>query len=173
MKRILVLILGFMFVLQLTAFAEIRKESSNDSTTISSYLYVKNEKDKTVFNSYAYTWRVYGRESKTLGFWISLENEKNKTIMYSKKNPPIFEIVKDGQKTTFLPSKIENIGTDDISFDIKKGELKDVYAADKVFIVYPTKDNSTIKYEIPKAILSEWEIVFNTDMKQLKKELMN
>lgn len=173
MKRILALVLGFMFALQLTAFAEIRKESDNDSTTIGSYLYVEDEKDKTIFSSYAYTWRVYGRESQTLGFWVSLENDKNKNIMYSKKNPPKFEILKDGKVTTFLPEKIKSIGNDNISFDLKKGELKDMYVADQVYITYPTKDNSTVKYEIPKSILSEWEIVLNTDMKKLKKELMN
>lgn len=182
MKKIFLLVTLIIFVLQLTAFAQVHKDAGNnftiiESTYITNYNVETNGKMEVCnFIVTANTTRSFEIKSDEFRYLmlsaISNTNSDN-LIVFSKKNPPIIEIVKNGQTLNIIPKKISYIGSDILWYQLKQDELKEAYNADKVSIILPTNKNSTINFEIPKSDVADWEIVYTSDMKQLRKDLMN
>lgn len=183
MKKIFLLVISILFTLQLTAFAQPTKNATSNSTTIqSTYLtnYNVETNGKTevcYFIVTAMSTRFIDITSADEYRYLTLSAISNthsdNLIVFSKKNPPIIQIEKNGQSFNIIPKKINNIGSDRFDYQLKKDELTEAYNADKVFIILPTNKNSTIKFEIPKSDIADWQTVYTSDMKQLRKELMN
>lgn len=180
LKRIIVLVLVFMFALQITAFAEIRKSLGDTFTNIDSYYQVyKNEPgDKScIFSATVYVSRTFAtswsNESRYLMLWAPTTSNQADTVVFSRKNSPKIEAVKKGQSSNIIFDKIQYLSDDTMWLAIKRDSLKEAYDADKVYIVFPTKGNGIKKFEIPKEIVAEWETVLSMDMKKLRNEMLN
>ena len=182
MKKIFLLVISIIFVFQLTAFAQVHKDAGNNFTTIEStystnYNVETNGKTEVCYfmvtANTTRTFAITSDETRYLMLSAISNTNSDNLIVFSRKNPPIIEIVKNGQILNIIPKKISNIGDDILWYRLKQDELKEAYNADKVSIILPTNKNSTIKFEIPKSDVADWETVYTSDMKQLRKDLMN
>ena len=185
MKRILFLILGFVVFLQMTAFAEIQKSAASNNTEIRSNYFMQYEaetngvSDKYYWNAVVLSSRSFNQMNAYEYRYLMLsagplnQDNKSKIIVFSKKNQPTLEIIKQGKSKVIPINKIDQIGTNYMWFRIKKDAFKETYDADSVYLVFPTENNSMKKFEIPKTIVNEWETVLSTDMKKLRAEIMN
>lgn len=183
MKKIFLLVISILFVLQVTAFAQPSKDVTSNSVTIQS-TYLTNYNVETNGKTEVCNFIVTAMTTRFIDITTAEEyrylilsaisnTHSDNLIVFSRKNPPIIEIEKNGQSLNIIPKKISNIGSDTFEYQLKKEELKEVYNADKVSIVLPTNKNSTIKFEIPKSDVADWETVYTSDMKQLRRDLMN
>ncbi|MDD4600435.1 hypothetical protein SDC9_05968 [bioreactor metagenome] len=115
----------------------------------------------------------WSEETRYLMLWAPKTNNQGDTVLFSKKNTPKIEIVKNGQSSYIILNKVQNFSDDSMWLIIKRDSLKETYMADNVYIVFPTMSNGIKKFEIPKEIVAEWETVLSTDMKKLRTEMMN
>ena len=180
MKKLFILLLGLIFAMQVIAFAEIRKSAADNFTSIdSSYdLYKDEQKQKgfimgiTVENTRTFA-RTWSNESQSLRIVVPNMSSNEDSVIFSKKNKPKLEVMKNGQPSNIILDKVTYFSDNSMFLALKRDSLKAAYLADCVYIVLPTKNNGIKKFEIPKSIVAEWETVLSADMKKIRSEMMN
>lgn len=175
LRKIIGMIFCSVFFFHVTAFAEINKSCSDSYTSIGS-LYrvfeINGQEVETPFvtNVEVIRWfsAIKSLEERYFRVWAP----SNMDVNFNKKNTPYIEFLKDNQINVIELKKIDAIQNNMIYFKIKNDELKPVFNSDKVFVVMKTKNGEIQKFEIPNQIIKEWEEVFTTDLKKMRKENM-
>lgn len=190
MKRIFLLAMVFMLVLQVTAFAKVGKSATNDGAHINSefeVIYLR-EKENTLYECMAsirvdrsYLTDIFNddRSYFAVTAWVPSnknmgENNGNEEngLIFSKKAPVTLEVYKNNKKSLVNFKKVYSVSNMSIMYKIKKSDLAPIYDADKVILLLPAKNSEMIEIEIPKEIIKEWQYILTVDMRKVKKEIL-
>lgn len=186
MKRIFLLAMVFMLVLQVTAFAKVDKSASDDSASLISmyettYLMTKDNSphECTIRATLArvYITDIFSNDDYSnidFSAWALANGNEGKDhgLRFSKKKPFMLETQKESTKKLIIFKKVSGIGNGAISYKLKKNDLAPIYNADKVVLLVPTRDGETLKIEIPKETLNDWQYIMTADMRKVKKEIL-
>lgn len=183
MKRIFLLAMVFMLVLQVTAFAKVDKSATNQSLSLSSnYQASYQMKDKDgqynctilIILSRSYLADIFGTDENYYFRVSSFTDIQNKGtgLAFSKKNPVKLKVIKKDELSIIPFKKIYSISGGTAWYKIKKNDLNSTYSANKVVIVVPAQNKSIVEIEVPKEIVDEWQYIMTADMRKIKKEIL-
>lgn len=177
-RKILLLVIGIILISPISVFAEISNGMAGEMVFTKSMYSVKYQVgDKDL--SHDCTMQVYmqkfslAKEPEVLIFANSNStDDKNALLIFSMKNPPILQIVKNNVNEDFpLIKKFSGVDSVYIVGSVDRNAVQQAASADAVYIVFPTNEGGKKKFEIPQDIVSEWQVVINSDMKKIRKEL--
>lgn len=180
MKRIILLVAGILLTFQMSALAEINRTINGNQTAIESYYLTKyqarenGEIHDCYFQIHFTKWDT-ARYIELIIFASPVSQEKtNRLLAFSMRNQPILYVVKDGvESTQNLMKQISGLSEKYyIKGTLNDKNLEKIFDADTVKIRFPTNENGYYDFEIPKSIVSEWEMVINTDLKKMRKDMI-
>jgi hypothetical protein len=172
MKKIIISILGLLFLFQASAFAKVEKSLSHN------LVHFKNESRYKINETNDSLWMLLSRDgyfgkSKLrinpdlyIGLYKDASPKGTNTdaktdIVFSTKTPPYFLLSnkKSGTEQIFTLSEI---ATDHVRFSINNKDL--LVKVDKVSIVLTLKDGSIQKIDIPDDVLNDWKYILNCNL---------
>lgn len=181
MKKILLLSMIFIFALQMTAFAEIRKSVSGKIVTVESN-YISSFEKKS--SPYKYTVQINVDNNRyadafdsSINYYFRVSASKAlemdvKFSPFTKKNTIKLDVYKKGERNSITFKKINSIGNGYVIYKINKKELEKTYDSERVVMIVPFTEGELEEIEIPKEIVDEWQYVMTADMRKIKKEIL-
>ncbi|MDU2064368.1 MAG: hypothetical protein E6713_05950 [Sporomusaceae bacterium] len=166
MKKILFLTFCFLFLLQVSAFAEIDKTITNTNyiSISSQYAYSLADEKKTIWLTL--TRSSYSTNSYTdNSLQISLAHHYKFPMAFApNKRPYLILSTNDADKLLMLKDFRSLSYTSD-TFGIDAEQVKQILSASKIFIAIDLADAPSLKIEVPSEILKEWNYLLTCDLR--------
>lgn len=179
MKKILLLILGFILAAQGVTYAEINKNMVHTNMyCIESYYRDTlkiNENNNYLIQLYVQKYNNI-KGINVIIFATPENKEQNNdytSFVFSVKNPPYMQIIsQDTKKDLPLFRKVTGVNKEYTDGSIDRKSVTEALLGDTVYVVFMTKEGKEVRVEIPETILKEWQYVITADMRKIKKKIM-
>lgn len=102
-------------------------------------------------------------------YLFDLDSYRKDPIVFSKKQMPYIEVYHQNNKTSILFDDNFFVRENSIFIKLNKDTLEKAYNADKIFLNVYTSTGAIVRYELPKKVSSQWELVINKDVKKVKR----
>jgi len=102
-------------------------------------------------------------------YLFDLDSYRKDPIVFSKKQMPYIEVYHQNSKIDIMFDDNFFVRENSIFIKLTKDTLEKTYDADKVLLKVYTSTGAIIQYELPKKVLSQWEIVINKDVKKARR----
>lgn len=183
MKKIFILLMLFILAMPMNGEAKIDKSTSKDHIQLTSgYSIILDKKDDKEYVFYVH----FSRNITNFGWPVRSQYYNlglsafdynigfDKTIVFSHKNTPKFEFLKNNSvKIIVIPKKKTFLSTSQISYSKINSFADEIKDAEKITIIMPMSDGSTKRIELPEEIVAEWNYIMNANMHDEKKEMMD
>lgn len=179
MKKILLIMLVYILIVQGVTYAEINKSMVDKNMYyVESYyrgIIASNKNDNYLVHLYVQ--KFNNIKATEIIIFASPENKKQNneytSFVFSMKNPPYMQVInQDTKKDLPLFRKVTGVNKEYTNGSIDRKSVAEALLGDTVYVVFMTKEGKAERVEIPKTILKEWQYVITADMRKIKKEIM-
>lgn len=176
MKKVITLVLCLLFLLQASAFAEVKKSIS------ATQIYINSEYRLKIDGTNNFMWLLYSRmeysatnnylkdrtpfKTEQLNFSLFRDESAkaaNSDITFSSKQPPYLVLFRNGIKIG-QAFNITEIGTTELTFLITNKEM--LANADNITFVITRKDGTIQEIDIPDDVVKEWKFIATCNLRE-------
>lgn len=176
MKRIF-LVLGFICVMQITAFAEVKENISENQIGIEiNHNLILDDIDETLtfyFLRLGNINRVFGVSED---YWLTVSSHSTdykkynspSKLLFSRKNLPYFITAKSNSEKEIKIKKVYSFSNNEVNFysHVNKKILMPILEAEKVLIVVPYKNGKSKRIELPSSLVDDLKYALSCDLRK-------